>query len=225
MKHKKNKKRSNFLENLMKYGDRILQDWFQNGLLISERMIYLEGEKEDIVQDASDVSSNMASKFIKSITLLELLDQKKPIILVINTLGGSVYDGLAIYDRMRESPCPIIAFGYGSIMSMGAHIMQAADKRFISPSSTIMIHDGSTSSGDVHPKVMKVWADYDCKMNDRLHNILFGRMREKNNKLTINKVKKMCLLDTVFTAEEAVNVGLADEIIAQRRRSYDKLKK
>jgi ATP-dependent Clp protease protease subunit len=201
--------------------DRFLQDWFQNGVLIPERFIYLEADPET-ENPMEEVSPSMLSKFIKSITILEVLNDKAPIFIIINTPGGSMYDGLGIYDRIRESPCPVIAFGYGAIMSAGSLIMQAADLRQVSPNSTIMFHDGMDSIGYVHSDSFVAWAENGKLLNKKLHEIFFKRMVKKNPKLTLEQVSAMFVTDKIFMAQQALDVGLIDGIIDNPIRVYDK---
>ena len=150
------------------------------------------------------------------------MDDKAPIIVVINTPGGCLYNGFGIYDRIRESPCPVIGMGYGAIMSAGALIMQGCDLRQVSPNSTIMVHDGTTTVVDSAPKSLMAWAESDKAMCKNMHKIFFDRMVKKNVHLTLGEVEELFSHDRVLIADEAVKLGIIDSVIAKPVRVYEK---
>ena len=99
------------------------------------RSIYLTG----------DVNEAMAEKVVKEMAFHEKKSRSKPILVYISTYGGSVYDGLAIYSRLRASPCPVHTHGYGKVMSMGTVLILAGDTRSATKHTTFMFHAASMS--------------------------------------------------------------------------------
>jgi ATP-dependent Clp protease protease subunit len=188
--------------------------WFESGVFLKNRIIYVEGEY--LRDDFNELSLATFGRFFKAITALEA-DGDVPINIVLNTIGGDVDCGYAMYDRIRQSPCPIQIIGYGAVMSMGAVVLQAADERVLSPNTTMMLHEGIMSSGDVQPKTFKAWGEQAVKEIDRMALILHSRMVNKLPKLTLKEVKDKFHDDWILSAPEAVEMGLADRILEFRK--------
>ena len=192
------------------YMDSEVQNWFNNGLLLSERIICLEEDARDTEDNV--IRINHLSRFIKSMRLLETIDSKSPITILVSTPGGCEYSGFGIYDRILESPCHVTVRCYGQVMSIGALIMQAADDRQISPNCTMMIHDGYTTVVDASPKSLKAWADYGVVQCKKFHTILLDKMKRKDPDMSIVKIQNMCKDDCVIDADKAIELGLADRV-------------
>lgn len=157
-------------------------------------------------EDGSGVGPKMAEKTIKGLHLLETADASKPITIIMNSMGGSWYDGMAIYDRIRASPCPVIIKVYGSCMSMATLILQAADERVLLPNTTFMIHDGSDYfQGEA--KSFEAWGKNSAKLRERMYEIY-----AEGSKHDTSFWKKKCASDFIINAEEAVEFGLADKV-------------
>lgn len=187
--------------------------WFDNGVLVSKRIIFLENDgnvPEGV--ERNEVLSPMASRFIKAMNLLEATSKTDEIMVLMNTPGGCVYSGFAIYDRIIESPCHVTVRGYGQIMSMGAIILQSADERQLAPSSWIMIHEGLNDVTDASVKSVLNWGKAFKEMDKRMHEILLENMKKKNKKITLRRVEEMFKDDFVCDADRAVELGLADKI-------------
>jgi ATP-dependent protease ClpP protease subunit len=101
--------------------------------------------------------------------------------------------------------------GYGSIMSGASIIMQAADIREMSPSSYMMIHDGSVMLDNDMAKA-KQWVKAYDDMSFMMYDIYFERSRKKNKKLTKEQIAAMCKDETILNSKQALELGLIDKI-------------
>lgn len=170
--------------------------------LLEDRIVYL-GE---------DVNHHTANLIIAQLLFLESKDPNKDITLYINSPGGSVYDGLAIYDTMQFLKCDVSTVGIGMQASMGAFLMSsgAKGKRFLLPNATVMIHQPSSGT---RGKVTDM--EIDLKEGLRLKNKL-NEILAKNTGQKLEKVANDAERDYWMTAEEAVKYGIADKVIEKR---------
>lgn len=196
-------------------GGFITTAWYVHGMYIPDRTIYLDGGDMDEMN--GQVDDMMFSRFYKSMCFLEDIGKER-ILVILNTPGGCVYNAMAIYDRIKDSPCKVIVRGYGSVMSAGALILQAGDERQISPNTTIMVHNGYDGVEAVPPKTFKAWADYGEKQEKRIYDIFFQRMKVMNKKLAMEDLSKMFQDDFIITGDQAVELGLADSIYTGKKK-------
>ena len=170
--------------------------------LLEDRIVYL-GE---------DVNHHTANLIIAQLLFLESKDPNKDITLYINSPGGSVYDGLAIYDTMQFLKCDVSTVGIGMQASMGAFLMSsgAKGKRFLLPNATVMIHQPSSGT---RGKVTDM--EIDLKEGLRLKNKL-NEILAKNTGQKLEKVANDAERDYWMTAEESVKYGIADKVIEKR---------
>lgn len=168
-------------------------------LLLSERIIFITGEINDV----------LASNIVSQIIYLSAVSQKKKISIYINSPGGEVNSGLAIYDAMKSSPCPIETIGIGLCASMGALLLSSGDKglRKAYPNCEIMIHQplGGTN-GQVSD--IEIMAKRLASLKEQLTNIL-----AKNTNQTIKKIAKDCDRNFFLNSLEALEYHLIDEIV------------
>lgn len=196
----------------------IIEDWFDYGVHIDKRIIYMENHVEGHNSDGGDGNSGsevtdvMMSRLVKGMAILEGMSTEQPITIIVNSQGGYEWPGLGIYDRIKQSPCQITTRGFGSIMSMGSIIFQAGDIRELSPNSTLMIHDGDVNTIQGNPKSAKAWSEWYLQMSDRMYKIYHEKMKEKDNNITLKKIEEMCQSDYIVWADKAVELGLADSI-------------
>ena len=132
--------------------------------------------------------------------------ERKPILLFINSFGGSVYDGLALVDIIRQSTTPVYTISIGSSMSMGFWIYLAGQKRFVGENATLMFHDISTYIWDKAEGIKQ-----EIKELDRLQEILIKAI------INTSLVKREQLQDYItrkaewyIPADEAIQLKLAD---------------
>jgi ATP-dependent Clp protease protease subunit len=165
-----------------------------------------------IVMLYDEVNSVTASLIVAQLLYLEGQDSSKDINFYINSPGGSVTDGFAIYDTMRYIKCDIRTISMGLSASMGAFLLAAGTKgkRIALPNSEILIHQ---PLGGVQGQAtdIKIHADWIIKTKDRLNHLL--------SEFTGQPVAKVALdteRDNIMSAEDALAYGLVDRIIETR---------
>ena len=175
--------------------------------------IYSRLLKERIIFLADEVNQTTASLIIAQMLFLEAEDPKRDIILYINSPGGSVYDGLGIYDTMAHLKCDVATVGVGMQASMGAFLLSSGTKgkRSILPHSTVMIHQPSSGS---RGKVTDM--EIDLRESLRLKKLL-NEIMSRNTGQKVETIEKDSDRDNWMTAEDAVKYGLVDQIITSRK--------
>ena len=170
--------------------------------LLKDRIIFL-GE------DVNDVTSSLV---VAQLLFLESEDPDKDIQLYINSPGGSITAGMAIYDTMQYIKCDVSTICIGMAASMGAFLLAAGakGKRFALPNSEIMIHQ---PLGGMQGQAtdIKIHADRILKIKDTLNQILSERTGQ-----TLKKVQADTERDNFLTAIEAKEYGLIDEVIERK---------
>ncbi|MBU1023538.1 ATP-dependent Clp endopeptidase proteolytic subunit ClpP [bacterium] len=171
--------------------------------------IYSRLLKDRIVMLGSPISDQIANVIIAQLLFLEKEDPEKDVDLYVNSPGGSVSAGLAIYDTMQHVRCDVSTIVIGMAASMGAIVSVGgtSGKRFSLPNSEIMIHQpwggmqGQASDMQIH-------AEHIIKTRDRLNNILV-----KHTGQDLKRIEKDTDRDNFLTAEEAKEYGLIDKVI------------
>lgn len=162
----------------------------------------------------SGTDAEMAQRVIKG---LHILDSSapggdKPITIIMNNPGGDEYDGLGIYDAIKACKNHVTIIAYGKAMSMGGIILQAADKRVMSHNCRFMMHYGqfglSANAQDVYK-----WVDDNKRIDAWMEDLFLEKMQEKDPSLTKKDIQDMLKADFIVTGEEAVKLGLADEVL------------
>lgn len=170
--------------------------------LLKERIIFLAGPINDAV----------ANTVIAQLLFLEHQDPKKDIRLYINTPGGSVTAGLAIYDTMQYIKPDVQTICVGLAASMGAVLLAAGEsgKRFALPNSEILLHQ---VMGGVEGQAteIEITAKQILKIKDRLNEIL-----AKHTNQSLGKVEKDTDRDFYLSADEAKKYGVVDQVISKR---------
>lgn len=156
-----------------------------------------------------EVNHVTASLIVAQLLWLEAQDPDKDIHFYINSPGGSVTDGLAIYDTMNLIKCDVNTICVGMAASMGAFLLSSGTKgkRLALPNSTVMIHQPSAGTqGQVTD--MKLHLDYYLKNKEKLNRILAENTGKSYEQVCIDTER-----DNFMSAEDAVNYGLIDRII------------
>lgn len=169
--------------------------------LLNERIIFL-GE---------DVNEHTANIVVAQLLHLAYEDSKKDIKLYINSPGGSVYDGLAIYDTIQFITPDVQTIGIGLQASMGAFLLSSGTKgkRFALPSSRIMIHQPSSGTqGKVSDQ--EIALKESLYLKQQLNEIL-----AKNTGQKLSKIEKDVDRDFWMSAKEAVEYGIVDQVITK----------
>jgi len=175
--------------------------------------IYSRLLNDRIVMLHEDVNPVTASLTVAQLLFLEGQDPEKDIFLYINSPGGSVPDGMAIYDTMQYIKCEVSTICLGFAASMGAFLLAAGQKgkRFALPNSEIMIHQpsagykGQVTDIEIHTKRLLF-------IKDRLNGILSEKTGQP-----INIVRQDTERDNFMTAEEALKYGLIDKIMEPKK--------
>lgn len=172
--------------------------------LLKERIILLEGEVHD----------QMANLIVAQLLYLEAENPEKDITLFVNSPGGSITSGMAIYDTMQYIKCDVSTIVMGQACSMGSFLAQAGakGKRFVLPYSRTMIHQ---PSGGARGMVSDIEIQY--KEITKMKRVLTQLYVEHNTAgKTYEQFEKDMDRDTFLSAQEAVDYGLADGIMAKR---------
>lgn len=159
----------------------------------------------------TSVNAESCAVVIRGLLYLQREDPTAPITLYINSPGGEVQSGLALYDVMQAVSCPIRTVCLGMAASMAALLFIAGDDREILPHSRIMIHDPLIGAG-AGGSALSVKARADDLM--RIRDITAGVIA-RHSGMPIDRVFELTASDTYFEAEEAVEAGLADRIITK----------
>ena len=155
------------------------------------------------------ITDSVANTVIAQLLFLESEDKSKDIKLYVNTLGGSVTAGLAIYDTMQYVGPAVSTICVGIAASMGAVLLAAGakGKRFTLPNSEIMLHQ--VMGGAEGPAAdIKIRTEHILRVRDRINKIL-----SKHTKQALDKIEKDTDRDFFMTAKEAEKYGLIDKII------------
>ncbi|MCR5280061.1 MAG: ATP-dependent Clp protease proteolytic subunit [Lachnospiraceae bacterium] len=176
---------------------------------LRDRKIFLVGE----------VNDETCNTLIKELLYMESEDNSKPITLFINSPGGDVGSGLAVYDTIRLLKSPVTAVVTGIAASMGSIILLACDKdkRFMLPSSRIMIHDCSWGRRDMGGK-KPFEVEEELKQLEKTNAKLLSIISKRCGK-TMNEVAAVTKNDNYFDAEEAISFGLATAILDDKKFS------
>ena len=178
------------------------------GYVIYSRLLVVR-----IVFLGTPVDDQIANLIIAQLLFLQMTDPKKDIHLYINSPGGSVSAGLAIYDTMQFLSRDVNTYCIGMAASMGAVLLSGGTKgkRFALPNSTVMIHQVlGGSEGQASDVVIRT--NYMVRLKKRIHRIL----AEHTGK-TVAQIKKDCDRDNFMMAEEACKYGLVDEVVKARK--------
>ena len=171
--------------------------------------IYSRLLKERIIFLGSPIDDAVANTVIAQLLFLESEDAKKDIKLYINSPGGSVTSGLAIYDTMQYVKSEVMTICIGTAASMGAVLLAAGakGKRIALPNSEIMLHQ-VMGGAEGQAADIKIRAEHILKIRDRLNQILANHTSQP-----INKIEKDTDRDYFMSAEEAKKYGIVDKII------------
>lgn len=173
--------------------------------LLNDRIILLFDE----------VNNATASSVIAQMLFLEGQDPEKDISFYINSPGGVITAGMAIYDTMKYIKCDVSTICMGMAASMGAFLLSAGTKgkRLALPNSEIMIHQPLISGGGISGQTtdIKIHSDHMVATREKLNRIL-----SENTGKPLDVIERDTERDNYLTAEQAMEYGLIDKVIAQR---------
>ncbi|MGI6170192.1 MAG: ATP-dependent Clp endopeptidase proteolytic subunit ClpP [Butyricicoccus sp.] len=173
--------------------------------LLNDRIIIL----------SEDVNQTTSSLIVAQMLYLEAQDPDKDIQFYINSPGGSITDGMAIYDTMQYIKCDVSTICIGMAASMGAFLLSsgAKGKRFALPNSEIMIHQPLIGGGGLSGQAtdIKIHSDHLIRTREKLNEILAA-----NTGKPIEVIRQDTERDNFMYAQAAKEYGLIDEVIAHR---------
>jgi len=179
-----------------KYGERAYDIYSR---LLKERIIFLAGP----------ITDTLANLVVAQMLFLASQDPKKDIQLYVNTPGGSVTAGMAIYDTMQYVKCPVTTICFGLAGSMGAVLLAAGEKgkRFALPNTEILLHQvaGGITGEAIE---IEITAKQIIKIKNKLNKIL-----AKHTNQPLEKIEKDTDRDFYLSSEEAKEYGIVDEVI------------
>ena len=174
--------------------------------------------KDRIILIGEEISSGSAASIISQLLYLEADDPKAPITIYINSPGGSISDGLAIYDIMNNIRCPISTVCVGMAASMGAFLLSSGTRgmRYCLPNSTVMVHQ---PLGGVQGQATEI--EIVAKRITALRKKMYEIM-SKNSNVDYETMAKACERDNYLTPKEALEMGLVDKIIECTPKAWGK---
>ena len=174
--------------------------------------IYSRLLNDRIIMLTEEVNSASASVVVAQLLYLEAQDPTKDISLYINSPGGSVTDGFAIYDTMNYIKCDVSTICMGMAASMGAFLLAAGTKgkRYALPNSDIMIHQPS-GGAQGQATDMEIHTQHILDIRKRLNEIL-----AKNTGQPVDVIAKDTNRDNFMTAQQALEYGLIDKVFEKR---------
>ena len=172
---------------------------------LSNRLFYLDGI----------VDSNLLHTITMQIYKINGIDRsipeskRTPVVLVINSGGGSVFDGVGLMDAIRQSKTPVIAICAGYAMSMAFNIFSVCHLRVAMPNSIFMYHDGYESVDNTATKAAD-WAAFSPKVDKRI-----SKMIAERSKFTVKKLTKIAPHDNYWLTDKMVEMEIVDAVIGK----------
>jgi ATP-dependent Clp protease protease subunit len=162
------------------------------------------------------IDEESSTDFLEGLLELQQIPHM-PIQVLINSVGGDIYEAMAIYEAISLSRCKVNGLVLGVCMSAAGLILQACTKRFISRNSIFMLHDGTSFVPRLHQREART----EMKEANRLHK-QFAKLLISRTTLTPAKHKKLSSFATYLSPEDAVKYGFADAILTKENNSWIK---
>lgn len=174
--------------------------------MLDDRVVFICGE----------INNEMATNVVAELLYLEAKNPQQPISLYINSVGGDVAAGLAIYDTMRHVSSEIHTLCIGQACSMAAVLLASGDKRSALPSSRIMIHQPRGGMQGTQSEIV-IYADEITRLRKKLVEILSKKTGKKPS-----QIEKDIDKDFYMDALSAVSYGIIDEILPEKEKKGEK---
>ncbi|KAJ4014030.1 hypothetical protein NW766_006281 [Fusarium irregulare] len=182
-------------------------------------MPYIEESSERIICLNGEVNDYMSASIVSQLLWLESDTPEKPITMYINSPGGSVTSGMAIYDTMTYIKSPVSTVCIGGAASMAAILLAGgeAGKRFSLPHSSIMIHQPLGGTRGQASDIM-IYANQIQKTREQSNKIMQYHLNKAkgHDKYTLEEINDLMERDKYLTPEEALDLGVIDEILTKR---------
>lgn len=160
------------------------------------------------IECIGEINSESVNSLISQIRYLAREDPGKEITIYINSPGGEVSSGLALYDVMKAVKCPIRTVCVGTAASMGAVLFAAGNKRDMLPHARVMIHDPLIQRTGGNALGLKAISDSLLRTRE-----ITGKILAEHTGRTLEEIYEKTAVDSYFYADEAIEFGLADRII------------
>lgn len=177
----------------------IIGNFHENHYHVDSRSVCIFGE----------INEEMSLKVQKAFDVLESINKFAEIKVTIMSEGGNWFDGLAIYDRIKSSPCPVRMIGTGMVASTATAIFQAGGLREITPNCMFVLHDG-TESFEGEAKSFEAWGEASKKSRQILYEIYSASSGKPTSFW-----QTLCLKDSVLWKEQILGYGLADKVLGE----------
>lgn len=180
---------------------------YDYGIYIPTKTIVTFGESD----------SEVAANLVKGLIVLDSINVDKQITIHLNNVGGDEYHGNAIFDHIRACKSRVVIVATGHAMSMGSIMLQAADERIMTPNAKQMIHYGTPvlADPDGHAKTQYKWTEECKKLSAWMEDLYLEKIRQKHPDFKKKKLVEMLNFDTILSARESVDLGLADKILGE----------
>lgn len=182
------------------------------GLHVPTRTIYMGSESVSDSGEEAGVDALMTERMIKNLLMMD--GEGLETMIIMNNIGGDVTHGMAIYDVIRACKAKVTIKVFGHAMSMGSVILQAADERIMAPNAVFMIHVGDFATNG-HAKTAYRQADESKRQDKLVEQIYLEKIREKHPTFSPQRLKGMLDHDTYLTAQQTVELGLADKVLGE----------
>jgi len=176
--------------------------------------IYSRLLKDRIIFIGTDITDHVANVVVAQMLFLKMEDPKKDVHIYINSMGGYITAGLAIYDTMLWLGCTVNTYCIGQASSMGALLLMAGTKgkRFALPNSRIMIHQPSGGVGGTSADI-QLQAKEILYLKSRLHQIMAESTGQSIEKIALDSER-----DFYMSPQEAKDYGLIDEVVIPKKK-------
>lgn len=188
-----------------------IEKWHAYNLHVPARTIWMGSHDYTSDDGESGTDYKMCETASKNLFELDHINHN-PITIIMNNLGGDVYHGNGLVAAIRLCESHVTVQVRGSAMSMGAQILQIADLRVMEKEARLMIHYGEAGF-EGHAKTFIKHAEEVKRLNKEVEDCFIDRIREKHPKFRREKLYEMLDHDTFLSAQECVDLGLADKTI------------
>lgn len=181
-----------------------MTEW-ENDVDITSRSIYVGRASSS--QGGEEIGPDALARLLQALVILER-KSSSPITIYLNTEGGCLWNVMGMCDIIAASSLSVTMVGVGRVWSSGSILMQAADHRMMSPNTTMLLHGGDMSVSG-HPLNGKAWVEAERSMTNIVASMYAERSQKDANyfKRVMNRAQ-----DTIYTAKEALELGLIDEV-------------
>lgn len=188
----------------------VAEMFFKHGVDLHTNTMYIGSSTQLDDGTENGVDCWFTENAIKGLYLMSRI--REPITIMLNNPGGSVVEGMAVYDFIKRIKNKVTIIGMGKVYSMAGYIMQAADVRLMQKHSLFMLHEGIYDIYPDHPKQVERWLNVDKRWDKILFDMYYSKIIKKKPDFTEQQLRDMLLFDTILTADDALEHGLIDGI-------------